>query len=91
MPPAPVTNPVIVAPVGIAVAMWRWALLAILVANFVSIKFIPTAVHMPGEDDGLLVGNWRGLYSHKNIAGAVSAMTALIFLFSPAPHWRRKL
>jgi len=74
-----------------ALKLWRWVLLAILVVNFVSIRFVPTAVHLPGETDALLVGDWRGLYGHKNIAGSVGAMTALIFLFSPAPHWRRKL
>ena len=34
-----------------------------------------------------LVGDWRGLYFHKNIAGAVSAITALVFFFS---GWKRK-
>ena len=38
--------------------------------------------HLPGEIDPALVGNWRGLYGHKNIAGAVCAMTAILFLFS---------
>jgi len=73
-----------------ALAIWRWVLLAILVVNFASIKFIPNAVHLPGESDAQLVGNWRGLYGHKNIAGSVGAMTALVFLFSPAANWRRK-
>jgi len=73
-----------------ALRLWRWVLLAILIVNFVSIKFIPTAVHLPGEADAQLVGDWRGLYGHKNIAGSVGAITALVFLFSPAESWRRK-
>lgn len=73
-------------------ALWRWVLLGILIVNIVSIKFVPTAVHLPGEADPALVGNWRGMYGHKNIAGAVGAMTALIFLFSPSPKpWRKLL
>jgi O-antigen ligase len=74
-----------------ALALWRWVLLAVLLINIASIKFIPAAMHLPGEADPQLVGNWRGLYAHKNIAGSVGAMTALVFLFSPAANWGRKL
>ena len=42
-----------------ALALWRWVLLAVLVVNFASIKFIPAAVHLPGEADPQLVGDWR--------------------------------
>jgi exopolysaccharide production protein ExoQ len=71
-------------------SLLRWVLLAILVVNVVSIRFIPAAVHLPGETDPALVGNWRGMYGHKNIAGAVGAITALLFLFSPSPtRWRK--
>lgn len=57
-------------------------LAAILLVNWMSIPLIPVAVHLPGEIDPALVGNWRGLYEHKNIAGGVCAMTALLFLFT---------
>jgi O-antigen ligase len=40
------------------------------------------ARHLAGETDPALVGNWRGLYGHKNIAGAVCAITAILFLFT---------
>lgn len=70
-----------------SLVIWRWLLLAVLIINIVSIKFISTAVHLPGEADPSLVGDWRGLYGHKNIAGSVGAVTALIFLFSPS-RWR---
>jgi len=69
---------------------WRVMLALILVVNFASIPFIPTARHLAGEVDGALVGNWRGLYGHKNIAGAISAITALTFLFS-RNGWRNWL
>ena len=63
----------------------RWVLVGVLIVNFASIPLIPQAVHLPGEADPGLVGDWRGLYGHKNIAGSVGAMTAIIFLFTPRP------
>jgi exopolysaccharide production protein ExoQ len=76
-----------------AMALWRAVLLVILIVNLVSIRFIPAAVHQAGEADPALIGNWRGLYGHKNTAGAVGALTALLFLFAPrqAPAWPKKL
>jgi O-antigen ligase len=73
--------------------LWRWVLAAVLVVNIASIHFIPQAVHLAGETDANLVGDWRGLYGHKNIAGSVGAMTAIIFLFTPraTPSMLRKL
>lgn len=66
-----------------ALVLWRWVLLLVLIVNLVSVKFIPAAIHQAGELDPALVGNWRGVYGHKNIAGSVAAMTALLFLFTP--------
>ena len=60
----------------------RIVLAAILAVNWISIPLIHTAVHLPGELDPGLLGDWRGLYGQKNAAGAVCAMTALLFLFS---------
>lgn len=65
-----------------AFILWRIVLAGILLVNWVSIPLIATARHLPGEIDPALVGNWRGLYGHKNIAGAVCALTAMLFLFS---------
>lgn len=61
---------------------WRIVLGTILIVNWLSIPLIRTAVHLPGEIDPALVGDWRGLYDHKNIAGAVCVLTILLFLFS---------
>ena len=76
-----------------SLVLWRWVLAAVLIVNLASIHFIPQAVHLPGEADTSLVGDWRGLYGHKNIAGSVGAMTAIIFLFTPraSPSAFRKL
>jgi O-antigen ligase len=66
-------------------------LLAVLVINFVAVKFVPAAMHPPSELDPALIGNWRGIYGHKNIAGSVAAMTALIFAFTPGRSLYGKL
>jgi O-antigen ligase len=62
--------------------LWRIVLAIVLAVNWLSIPLIETAVHLPGEVDPSLIGDWRGLYGQKNTAGAVCVLTALIFLFS---------
>jgi exopolysaccharide production protein ExoQ len=62
--------------------LWWVVLAGVLIVNWLSIAVLPQAVHLPGEQDPGLVGDWRGLYFHKNIAGAVSAISAIVFLFS---------
>jgi len=64
-----------------AIAILRVLLGAILVVNFASILLVHQAVHLPDEPDKQLIGNWRGLYYHKNITGAVCSITALLFFF----------
>jgi O-antigen ligase len=65
----------------------RWVLASVLIVNWASIPFVHQAVHLAGDPEPQLVGDWRGLYFHKNIAGAVSAITAIVFFFSA---WDRK-
>jgi exopolysaccharide production protein ExoQ len=60
----------------------RILLAVVLAVNWLSIPLIHTAVHLPGELDPGLIGDWRGLYGQKNAAGAVCALTAILFLFS---------
>jgi exopolysaccharide production protein ExoQ len=57
----------------------RFVMATVLVVNCVSLLFIPQAVHLPGELESELAGNWRGLHSHKNIAGPIAALSALLF------------
>lgn len=64
-----------------ALALWRGVLAFVLVVNWLSIPLVAQSVHLPGEVDPGLVGDWRGLYFHKNIAGSVSAITAIVFFF----------
>ncbi|HET7083869.1 MAG TPA: O-antigen ligase family protein [Rhizomicrobium sp.] len=65
-----------------AFLLWRWFLAAVLLVNFLSIPLVAVARHGVGEIDPGLIGNWRGLYGHKNIAGAACALTAILFLFT---------
>lgn len=65
-----------------ALVLLRSVLAGVLIVNLVSIAFVPQAVHLAGEADPGLVGDWRGLYFHKNIAGSVTAISAIVFLFS---------
>lgn len=72
-----------------AFEIWRALLGIVLIVNLLSIPLIDTARHGAGEIDTALIGNWRGLYGHKNIAGAVSAFTVILFLFTKtgAKNW----
>ncbi len=58
-----------------------YVLTAILVVNWISIPLLPQALHQPGDIEPEVVGDWRGLYFHKNIAGAVCALSVLLFLY----------
>ncbi|HEY2069875.1 MAG TPA: O-antigen ligase family protein [Rhizomicrobium sp.] len=64
-----------------ALALLRVTLILVLAINWISIPLVHNAIHLPGESDPSLVGDWRGLYFHKNIAGAVSALSAILFFF----------
>ncbi|HTQ12693.1 MAG TPA: O-antigen ligase family protein [Rhizomicrobium sp.] len=64
-----------------ALGLLRAVLILVLAVNWLSIPLVHNAVHLPGESDPSLVGDWRGLYFHKNIAGAVCALSAIVFFF----------
>jgi O-antigen ligase len=59
----------------------RMVLALVLVVNWISIPIIPQAVHLANETDPSIIGDWRGLYFHKNITGAVCALSAMVFLY----------
>jgi O-antigen ligase len=65
-----------------ALKLWRYVLAGVLIVNWLSIPLVPQAIHLPGEIDPSLIGDWRGLFFHKNIAGAVTAVSAIVFLFT---------
>jgi exopolysaccharide production protein ExoQ len=64
-----------------ALRILRYVLAGVLIVNWISIPLTARAIHQPGELDPSVVGDWRGLYFHKNIAGGVCAISALVFLF----------
>ncbi|MBN7820222.1 O-antigen ligase family protein [Bowmanella yangjiangensis] len=56
--------------------------LGMLVVSIVSIPLVNGAVHSnPEMFDSGLVGNWKGIYSHKNIAGPATAFGILLFSY----------
>jgi len=63
-------------------ALLRIVLGLVLAIDWLSIALVHQAVHLANDPEPSLVGDWRGLFFHKNIAGAVSALTAIVFLFS---------
>ncbi|HEY8085996.1 MAG TPA: O-antigen ligase [Methylophilaceae bacterium] len=44
-----------------------------------STSFFSFAVHPPNEADSTLIGTWRGVFMHKNVAGAVMTYALLLF------------
>lgn len=64
----------------------RSIMIVILVLNFIAAVFFPSfGIHTVGgfaeTDDGGIIGDWRGVMSHKNFAGPFCAVTILTFLF----------
>lgn len=68
----------------------RATLAVLLVINYLAVMFSPYGVHKAnfGELD-MLDGDWMGITTHKNIAGPIAAMTALLFTFDRKhiPAW----
>ena len=49
-----------------------------VVLDYVFVALFPAAKHLTDEIDPALVGTWRGVHTHKNVAGGVLAATILI-------------
>jgi O-antigen ligase len=64
-----------------AFQLLRYVLAGVLILNWLSIPLVAQSVHLANEPDPGIVGNWRGLFFHKNIAGAVCAITAILYFF----------
>jgi len=59
-----------------------YVLAGIVILNWVSLFLIPQAKHFANDAEPGVAGDWRGLYVHKNITGALCANSAIIFLYS---------
>ena len=52
---------------------------ALAIASLALVVIAPhLAIHLPDDAEPLIVGDWRGVFYHKNIFGAVLAPTALL-------------
>jgi O-antigen ligase len=73
-----------------SVLLLKVVLLLTLIANYVAVLVTPSfGLHTANEvADTRLIGDWRGIMMHKNIAGATSALTVIVFLLSSTPRWR---
>lgn len=69
------------------ILIFREMMIVILVANFLSVILLPSVgIHQQLDVEGFgldpeLVGNWKGLLTQKNFAGAICALTIVVFLF----------
>jgi O-antigen ligase len=61
--------------------LFAYVLILILAVNWISIPLVKQAIHQPGDVEPAIVGDWRGLFFHKNIAGAVCAISIMVFLY----------
>ncbi len=64
-----------------SLSLWRYVLIGVLAADWLSILFIHGAVHLSTDIEPNLAGAWRGLHAHKNTAGFVTACAAIFFLY----------
>ena len=51
-----------------------------ILASLISVPLFSFAIHPPTEADKSIVGCWRGLITHKNVAGGVAGMAVIIYL-----------
>ena len=63
------------------VVLWRNTVAAVIVADIASVIFIHNAVHQADDLEASLAGAWRGLHSHKNMAGSVAASAVAMFFY----------
>jgi len=60
----------------------RATLVTLLVVNYLMVLLSPYGKHMATlEEAGNVIGDWRGIQPHKNAAGAVCALTIILFAF----------
>lgn len=70
-------------------AIWRNVVAVIVIGDIASSLLIHAAVHQPDDLEAGLAGAWRGLHSHKNMAGSVAAAAVAMFFFFALETRRR--
>lgn len=60
-----------------------------VLADLAAVALVPAAIHRPVNSPEMLAGAWRGLHLHKNGAGPVAALAALVLAirFVHRPRW----
>ncbi|MET1756864.1 O-antigen ligase family protein [Novosphingobium sp. RD2P27] len=57
-----------------AIRLLASLIFVLLIIDLLAVAAIPNAVHRPGEADRELIGLWKGIHSHKNIAASVASV-----------------
>lgn len=73
-----------------ALDLLKYTLVFLLLVNFLVVVGTDYGVHPAAfAEDESVIGDWRGILPHKNLAGATCAITILLFLFQPrqSPRW----
>ncbi len=63
------------------VVLWRYTIAFVILGDLASSLLIHNAVHQPDDLEAGLAGAWRGLHSHKNMAGSVAASAVAMYLY----------
>jgi exopolysaccharide production protein ExoQ len=53
----------------------------VILGDIASVFLVHGAVHLPDDLEAGLAGSWRGLHSHKNMAGSVAASAVIMFFY----------
>lgn len=64
-----------------AIRLFASCLAVFVAVSLLAGPFVANAKHLVGEQDAALVGAWRGVFYHKNHAGAVSALCVVLNYF----------
>ena len=59
--------------------------MALIVASYLVLIFTTAGTHHSFDDFADLIGNWRGIFVHKNVAGEFLGMAIVMFVFDPVP------
>jgi len=68
----------------------RAVLFALVLASLAAGLFVPEAIHQPGDPETSVIGAWRGVFYHKNHAGAATGL-ALVLAVDLFVRERRRL
>ncbi len=71
------------------IVLWRYTIGAVILGDIASSLLVHGAVHLPDDLEAGLAGSWRGLHSHKNMAGSVAASAVIMFFYFALETRRR--